>query len=139
MTRELLDYVERHYRIGKSSIGILNQILPGIFVTISFAPFDPFYAQFDEVLRALFEGGLVQNLLFNNKKMFNEEIPALVLTMEDLGIGFLICVISMAVSIILFFLEIVFSKVAALVENFRCTVVAAYVVVVFMKYFLNHT
>lgn len=41
--------------------------------------------------------------------MYDEEIPALVLSMEDLGIGFGVCLIPLVLSVTVFVFEVIFS------------------------------
>lgn len=137
-TLEFLDKVEKtDYRNGKTSIE--NSNLESRFQRISFPIqfFSPFYEVFVEKIQALIEAGICPHRLAGQlyskrfrSKMFDEEIPALVLSMEDLGVGFEICLIPLGLSVVVFVLEVIYAKVKRLVGNY---LVAAFVVLAFIK------
>lgn len=135
-TKEFVDFFEQEsYRNGKSSLGFLEQQLPEFPITISFAPFDPFFEEFDEKIQKFVEAGLYDNFAYKykNNRLFNEEVPPLVLTMDDLSIGFLFCSIPMALGVVVFMLEVITDKLTVLAEKLREIFVAVYVVVVVIR------
>lgn len=79
-------------------------------------PYDPFFEEFDVTLQRLVETGICPDRM-NGKywkpitnKRYNEEVPPLVLTMDDLGIGFLACAVPLFGSIIVFAFEVLIPK-----------------------------
>lgn len=138
LTKEYFEIIEQKaYRSGKSSIGLLSQNLPKFLITFSFAPFDPFFEHFDRYLQRYVESGMFNDLVYGDKKLYgrsyNEEVPPLVLTMDDLAIGFLVCLIPMVLSAIVFFIEVSKQKIETLAIRIRDALVAKSVVEAFVK------
>lgn len=136
VTKELFNYFEQEsYRNGKSSAGFLNQKMSGIYITFPFSPFDPFFEEFDRKLQRLVENGIFGVLAYKYKRnrLYNEDVPPLVLTMDDLSIGFLVCSIPMALSVAVFLLEAMTSKFTFFAEQIRDMLVAVYLVFVAVK------
>lgn len=135
-SRELIDFIEQHrYRSGKSSVGFLNQKVYGSLITFAMAPFDPFFEEFDEKIQIFVESGMYSMLAyeFKGNNLYNAEVPPLVLTMHDLGIGFFVCLASLLLSMAVLLLEITIPKVRSLARRIRDSFVAVYLVVVSVK------
>lgn len=122
-----LDYIERlerfYFRSGKSSLAILEEDVRSLTITFPMLPFNPFYEEFEGKIQKLVEAGFCPRRLIgrivastSENKRFNEDVPPLVLTLEDLGIGFLACLFPLGMSIVVFAIEISISK----LHRLRC-------------------
>lgn len=137
-TAEFMEFFEkRAYRNGKLSIGFLNQKLPGIFTSFPMAPLDPFFEEFDEKIQMFVESGVfivtILQFKYNVRTMYNEEVPPLVLTLDDLSVGFIVCLVPMALGVIAFLVEATAPRIKSLAQNIRDALVAVYVVVASVK------
>lgn len=118
-TLEFLDQVEKlSYRNGKTSIEISRDFkLDTEIITFPMRSFSPFYEVFNDRLRRLVEAGICPHRLAGSvlspklkNKRYDEEIPALVLSMDDLGVGFEVCLIELAFSALTFVCEIAYPR-----------------------------
>lgn len=119
---------------------VLNQKMSATFITFTMSPFDPFFEEFDQKIKQFAEAGMVGKLIYLKRrvnKLYNEEVPALVLTMNDLGIGFLICLVPTALSAVVFFFEVSIPRIRSLARKLRDVLVAVYVVLVSIKLVKN--
>lgn len=119
---EYLSSVEKfYYRNGKTSIEVSDFDLETQTITFPIRSYSPFFEVFSEKIQQLLEAGICPHRLAKktlstdgkNKKMYkmyDEEIPALVLSMEDLGVGFEICFIPLMLSVAVLFFEVAYSK-----------------------------
>lgn len=115
---------ERKYLAdGRMSLKYLNEDLKTAFVTFSMKPYSPFLEEFEFKIRRLVEAGICPGRLGGkNADIFpqriDKELPAIVLTMDDLGIGFTICLIPLTLSVLAFFFEAAVPRVkAAIIET----------------------
>lgn len=107
-----------NFRNGKTSIEISEEFkLETQMITFPIPSGSPFYEVFGEQIVRLLEAGIcpyrLTGSLLNMKvktKRYDEEIPALVLSMEDLGVGFEVCLIPLALSIVSFIFEVIYAK-----------------------------
>lgn len=115
MTDDQFNQAEnRVFRSGFSSLSILDEGLTTFFVGLSFDDFDPYYETFNSKICQLFEAGIISlhHKIYVNPKGIErvaEPIDTQVLSMEHLGVGFLIYLSSLAISFIVFLGEITFS------------------------------
>lgn len=138
-TLEFLDYIEKSsFRNGKTSIEISDNIKFGTQpISFQLRSNCPFWKIFKERIQRLLEAGICPHRLPLNvlserskNKRYDEEIPALVLSMEDLGVGFEVCLMPLAVSVAVFVFEIVYQKVKRFSKEYLA---AFYSVSVFIK------
>lgn len=135
ITLRFLDFIEQHdYRNGKSSIEVVDTLMADQFEVFSMAPYDPFFEEFSETLQRLVEAGICPDRMNGNywrpiaNKRYNEDVPPLVLNMDDLGIGFLVCVVPLVCSAVAFAFEILVPKIKSLGNSLKDYLVAFYVV-----------
>lgn len=127
ITVELIDKIEKIlYRSGKTSLKILDYNVGTQFITFPLTPFDPFYEEFRETILKLIEAGIcpfrlngkmVDRVLRRNR--LNENVPPLVLTLEDLGVGFIVCSIPLCLSVAAFLFELLISKIHEIISLTR--------------------
>lgn len=124
-----LDYLEKlekyYFRSGKSSLTILDEDIRSLEITFPMLPFSPFIEGFQEKIQRLVEAGICPNRMngsivaaSSENKMYDEEVPPLVLTLDDLGIGFAACLIPLLLSFAVFFIEIAIPKIFQLRDYF---------------------
>lgn len=122
-TLEFLNKVEKtDYRTGKTSIEISELDIESQPITFPMPSNTPFYETFKEKIQWLAEAGICPYRLAaktlsqagENSMMYDEEIPALVLSMDDLGIGFEFCLFPLLLSLLAFILEIIHSRIKEL-------------------------
>lgn len=139
ISREYLEILEKaRYRSGKSSFKFLTDHERSILHAFAFTPYDPFYEEFDEKIRILVEADLCPyrmngEVLKNGGKngLYDEEVPALVLSMDDLGIGFIACLIPLALSVLVFVIELVVPRILIFRHKLLDLVVAVAVIAAF--------
>lgn len=128
-TKEWLDNIERgRYRSGKSSVNFLNHNFDGTLITFPFAPFDPYFKEFDQIIQWKFESAIFSGIVHIKNVLHNDEVPPLVLTLNDLGIGFLVCTFPLALSLVVFLTEVTVLKIKLIAKNIRDALVAVYVI-----------
>lgn len=147
LSLEYLKYTERFtYRNGKSSFSILSEELRPLHLTFAMKPFSPFYEKFDETIQRLCQGGFCperlamlhpRQILYKDRNMENDKIPPLVLSMDDLGIGFVVCSIPLTFSVIVFVAEVFTNKTKKMIQSLNDYIVA-YVVMKSFFYFRIH-
>lgn len=106
-------------RDGKMSVKFLDEVLRPEFVTISMPWFSPLFEEFKDKIQRLVEAGVCPDRLagkvisdkFGSSQ--NTDIPPLVLNMEDLGIGFVVCLVPLALSAVVFISEIALPRIMA--------------------------
>lgn len=135
ITLQLLDKTEQlDYRNGKSSIEVVDTLMSEQFIVFPLTPYDPFFEEFDATLQKLVEAGICPDRVNGQywkpiaNKRYNEEVPPLVLNMDDLGIGFLVCVVPLICSFVVFALELLIPKMKSLTISLKDYLVAVYVV-----------
>lgn len=124
------------YRSGKSSIQLLEDvILSSIFVTFPMHQFDVLFEAFQEKALRLSEAGLSPKSYSGSvfTKMDDDEVPPLVLTMADLNIGFIVCLIPLALSVLAFILEVTIPWARSTAKSIKEKFIAAAIVLTFYK------
>lgn len=106
-------YERTFLRDGKPSWTFLEEPLRNEPNTFAVPLFSPYFEEVKDTLQKLIEGGFRydnlgehENVALLRSERINNEVPALVLDMEDLAIGFLLCLIPLALSIVVFFCEL---------------------------------
>lgn len=116
ITQFHINYLNNYlYRSGESSVTRLETTFTSAFLALMFKPFSPFFESFNEEIDQLISSGLISYWIniAGNKYGFKRKISEIgpeVLTMEHLGIGFLVCFIPLVISFVVFIAE-VFSKI----------------------------
>lgn len=130
-TVQFLDVLEQSsYRSGKTSIEISEDNMEAQLITFPIKSSSPFYQVFSEKIQRLIEAGicphrLAGRIIFKeSNKMFDEEIPALVLSMDDLGVGFYACLIPLALSALVFIVEVICAKVIPTMKEYLAALFA---------------
>lgn len=100
------------YRIGVSSILLLKENIGTIYYGIIFKPFNPFFDMLNIKFSKLFEAGLIKHWFSvkHNPKGFDHKLDNIgpeILTMDHLEIGFIVWLIPLAISIVVFAFEVV--------------------------------
>lgn len=101
----------KFFRSGISSILTLIDKFEFVYYGIPFKPFNPFLEIFNFKVAQLFEAGLTEYWIknFQNPKGFSQKVDKIgpeILTMEHLEVGFLVWLISLTLSIVVFVVEI---------------------------------
>lgn len=93
---------------------------------VSFKKFLPFFEEIKIQIQALIEAGFKKKGFNRNVKNFqyyhegiNDSVPTLVLKMDDLEIGFLVCMIPLALSVVAFVCELAVAKIKSLTVKMR--------------------
>lgn len=143
VTVQYIDNVEkRYYRSGKTSLEIVGQdsFIWTSFITFSMLEYDPFFEEFSEAIQRLIEAGVCPERLYGQiagvklrNQRTNEEVPALVLTMDDLGIGFVACLIPLLLGVASFIVEVTVFNLKLQARRLRDKLVAAYVITTTLK------
>lgn len=102
----------KYYRSGVSSLLTVKESAGTYFSAFTFEPFNPFYELINEMMGDLAAVGIYDYIL--KKLMYPKgfkfkasKIGPQVLTMDHLAIGFQICLVALAISAMIFALEIV--------------------------------
>lgn len=114
LPRQVLATINNQYRSGFASLEMLEETIATTPAGLMFRVFSPLIEIFNEKSQQLFAGGFITHWY---DRMFNpmgftrkpEEIGPQVLTMEHLRICFLVCLCPLALSLIAFLLELLFS------------------------------
>lgn len=113
-TEDFISSFERYnLRDGKPSWIFLSEKLRKQANFFAIPLFSPYFEEVDEILQKLVEGGFSNGKLGRNEgalnhrpERTNNEVPALVLDMKDLEIGFLLCLLLLALSVVAFLCEL---------------------------------
>lgn len=115
---------KRFFRDGKMSVKFLKEKLRHEFVTFMMPLYSPFAEEFGNNILRLIEAGICPEKMGELKPSFlnrpqntDKEVPAL--KMDDLGIGFLVCMVPLALSIIAFICELAVPKMKILAIKLR--------------------
>lgn len=97
--------------------------------------YSPFFEIFADNIQKLVEAGFCPHRLAgiitsSRRELYEDEIPPLVLSMDDLGVGFEVCLIPLALSLLVFVSEVIYSKVRKTVKDY---LTALFAVVTFLK------
>lgn len=111
-----LEEINANYISGFSSLKILKEPFRNAFIGIRFSAFSAFYDVVNEHIKRLFDTGFIQyyrrertRRTFISKA--DEIIGPQVLTMEHLGVGFMFCVIPLAIAAVLLAVEILIPQI----------------------------
>lgn len=126
VTIEFMEAFEKHfYRSGKTSLATADIKLEPHIISFPMTPFNPYFEEFSDKIQRLIESGICPERLAGRtstsmlrNKLYDETVPALVLSMDDLGIGFEICLILLVLSVATFILEVIFSKIKQTVKEY---------------------
>lgn len=102
--------LNKKYRSGISSLSALDEIVQLLTGGCGFKNFSPFFETFNEKIGQLIAAGFAQKLedfVFALKKSKNDDIGPQVLTVEHLGLGFIACLILLAVAIAVLLMELI--------------------------------
>lgn len=106
------------------------QLEPHI-ISFPMTPFNPLFEEFSEKIQRLIEAGICPDRLGGRistsklrNKLFDEKIPALVLSMDDLKIGFQVCCITLVLSVAAFILEVIYLKIRQTISEYLAAVYA---------------
>lgn len=112
-TVELIAAVEKiFYRNGKISLKAVHDQTSPVMSYFAMEPFDPFFEILHDTINRLIEAGVMNALKIHSRhsrKMYDEEVPTLVLSLGDLEIGFLVCLIPLTLSVLAFIIEVAIS------------------------------
>lgn len=141
ITLQFLNILEKsRYRSGKPSFRFLNVEGRTILIAFAMTPFDPFFEEFDEKIQRLLEAGVCPYRLNGDiipiddkNDLYDEEVPPLVLSMDDLGIGFIVCLIPLTLSIFVFMIEIAVPRIRIFVHKLGGSIVAVAVIAAFLS------
>lgn len=141
ITHKFLNILEKYrYRSGKPSFSFLNDKEAEVLIAFAMTPFDPFFEEFDEKIQRLIEAGVCPYRLNGDiipidgkNELYDEEVPPLVLSMDDLGIGFIVCLIPLTLSIFVFMIEIAIPRIRILAHEVGGSIVAVAVISAFFS------
>lgn len=120
-TEGLVADIERKYlREGKMSVKYLDSELRTQSVAFSMRKFTIFFEEFKSKIQTLIETGQFKRISSGkNFKRLHEnidaDVPPLVLNMDDLEIGFLACLVPLALSVVAFVCELAESRIRTIV------------------------
>lgn len=132
-TSKLITKVEKKaYRSGKMSVKIINDKSVPLMLSFTMEFFNPFYDEFHYQIQRFIESG--RSVFHRNfrHRLYDEPVPPLVLSINDLEIGFMVCLIPLALSAIAFIFEVALSKVKLLAFRLRDTLTVVFVVAAFV-------
>lgn len=91
----------------------LEEPLRHEIITFTMPLYSPFFEEFKDIVQRLIESGICPEMLGGKKYSFvysaertDNEVPALVLIMDDLAIRFLVCLLPLALSVVAFVCEV---------------------------------
>lgn len=110
MEEELLRIENVDYRSGFTSLTVLPQKISTYHIGLIYQPLSPFCEAFNEKLRDILSSGFIDDLYKNflnpkGRRRLIEPIGPQVLTLEQLSLGFQVCLILWIVSIVAFCCE----------------------------------
>lgn len=134
-SHELIAALERnYYRSGKHSLKTITDKTITEMTTFTMNPIHPFFEEFNEYIHRMMDAGIVfhKNQFAKVTKAYDGELPALVLSMDDLGIGFIVCLVPLAISIFIFIAEVAIAKIKLFCKAMRDTFIVVLVVTKFL-------
>lgn len=135
-TVNVVDQFETHlYQDGKMSLKFLEEELRSELTLIAIRKFSPFFEEFKMRIQMMVETEFKVLSTNGNSKHFrdqhekiNDSVPALILSIDDLKIGFLVCCVPLALSVVIFFCEVLRPKLLALAMKARDLLTFLYVI-----------
>lgn len=136
ITLEYLDFMEnRKYRSGKTSLEVVQDQTVPVMTTFLLPSLHPFFEEFHDKIHRLIESGRSFPKKHESQtKRFDDEVPALVLSMEDLGIGFAVCLVPLTLGAVAFVVEVTVSKIKLLAKTMWDVLTAASVIRAFFAF-----
>lgn len=136
VTEEFVSVFERNkIRDGKPSWKFLDEQLKKHPILFAMPLYSPYFKVVKKILMQLVEGGFANGKIGQNMaaedcrpERTNNEVPALILDMEDLTIGFLLCLIPLALSVVAFFCELSSPIIIHLAKSARDLLIHLYVI-----------
>lgn len=117
-------FESKQYREGRMSFKILDEQLRTEFIVFPIEEFSPFFEEFKITIQLLVELGFKPSYSNKNAEHFKNRhetlddlVPPLVLTMEDLEIGFSICLVPLIMSLAALVVELALPKVKAFLSH----------------------
>lgn len=110
------------------SLKLLGEEIASSYIAYPMKPFSPFYEEVKKNIQALLANGVLMaqaNTDYNTNHFkyqhdtINDSVPALVLSLDDLGIGFMICLIPLTLSLVVFVSELAVPRAKALAIKTR--------------------
>lgn len=135
--RFLSAFEQDYLREGKMSLKLLNEEIGSNYIAYPMKPFSPFYEEVKKNIQALLANGRLEeqtktkyntNHFKYQHDTINDSVPALVLSLDDLGIGFMICLIPLTLSLVAFVSELAVPRVKALAIKTRDLLTFLYVI-----------
>lgn len=118
----LADYKKTDLRDGKMSLTYI-ELLRQEQLLFTMKKFSPFYDEFKWQINNFIECGHLKEYSLDRSKNANEgindNVPPLVLNMEDLGIGFLVCLFPLTLAVVAFICELSVPLMSALAFSMR--------------------
>lgn len=114
MTQGMLESLNSRLRSGATSVSLLTESYTTMFYGEAFKPFSPFYESINMKIHQIIAGGLYDLWHRNEEnptgiKRKIEDIPPQVLTLEHLQMGFKISLCPLALSAVVFLIEVLFA------------------------------
>lgn len=114
-TSLIVEFINNNYRSGVSSLSGLKQKLHSEYFGQAFPLFSPFYESFNMKIHHMIDAGLTEYWIQNviNRRGLKrkvEQVGPEILTMEHLDVAFKIILGALLISIIVFLIEIIFSR-----------------------------
>lgn len=104
------------FRSDRSSLTVLEEKLGVIPITFLMTKFHPMFKEFSEQILRHRELGGYRGVKIKTRK---EQTPPLVLTMDDLQIGFILCLFPLTLSVVTFLIEMTFPKTQEIILDFK--------------------
>lgn len=123
----ILKFQQEVYRFGgKMSLRFLEEARKSEFVTFTMENFSPFFEEYAKQIKLLIEAGinpaktdLRKTLNFFRTRNLERDLPELVLSLENLSIGFLVCLVPLSLSFVVFLCELAVPKTKSLATKIR--------------------
>lgn len=126
------------YRRGASSIQMMNHSTRLFYQGLAFIEFSPFYEKFNTKIEEMISSGFTtkwrgEYLNPRNVYPYDDDLGPQVLTMDDLNIGFQLCCIPLALSVIAFAGEITVFWLMKMCSRIKEGIVASALVEAFLQ------
>lgn len=120
------------YRTGTTSLQLLDKNVFYLFGGLRFKPFNILFKNLNEKTSRLFEAGFSNYWITYVKEMRTDKIGPEVLTMDHIGIGFITCLIPLAIAFVVFLTELVSVPTQKLLKFIIDSLVARSIIETFM-------
>lgn len=136
-TKQYTIFLEKmRFLRGKASFKFVEEGMRSLFITFTMETGSPYFEQTKDVTMRLVEAGICPFFLGGsvtnvNPERIEETVPPLVLTLEELEVGFLVCIIPLTFSVLAFFCEIMVPRIVAVAIKTRDLIAFLFVVQAF--------